>query len=90
MDIIKILYDVPVGFVTPPPPYIEAVYCFICGRRRVAVARYRMICLFFVMQPLVKWSNGDTLPTVGLIIEMAYMLPNDVFINATVIDISRQ
>ena len=38
------LYDVPVGFVTPPP-YFEAVYCFICGRRRVAVARYRMIYL---------------------------------------------
>ena len=36
------LYDVPVGFVTP---YLEAVYCFICGRQRVAVARYWMICL---------------------------------------------
>ena len=29
----------------PPSPYFEAVYCFICGRRRVAVARHRMICL---------------------------------------------
>ena len=38
------LYDVPVGFV-PPPPYFEAEYCLFCGRRRVAVARYRMICL---------------------------------------------
>ena len=38
------LYDVPVGFVTPPP-YFEAEYCLFCGRRRVAVARYRMICL---------------------------------------------
>ena len=28
-----------------PPPYFEAVYCSICGRRREAVARYRMICL---------------------------------------------
>ena len=37
------LYDVPVGFVTPP--YFEAEYCLFCGRRRVAVARYRMICL---------------------------------------------
>ena len=39
------LYDVPVGFVTPPPPppYFETVYCFVCGRGRVAVARYRMI-----------------------------------------------
>ena len=37
------LYDVPVGFVTPP--YFEAVYCLFCGRQRVAVARYRMICL---------------------------------------------
>ena len=25
--------------------YFEVVYCFTCGRRRVAVARYRMICL---------------------------------------------
>ena len=31
-----------------PPPYFEAVYCFICGRRRVAVVRYRMICLVIV------------------------------------------
>ena len=23
----------------------EAVYCYMCGHRRVAVARYRMICL---------------------------------------------
>ena len=42
------LYDVPVGF-EPPPPYFEAEYCLFCGRRRVAVARYRMICLVFVM-----------------------------------------
>ena len=42
------LYDVPVGFVTTPPPYFEAVYCFICGRRRVAVARYRMISLVLI------------------------------------------
>ena len=27
------------------PPYFEAVYCFICGRRRVAVVQYRMISL---------------------------------------------
>ena len=27
----------------PPPLSFEAVYCFICSRRRVAVARYRMI-----------------------------------------------
>ena len=37
------LYDVPVGF--DPPPYFEAEYCLFCGRRRVAVARYLMICL---------------------------------------------
>ena len=29
----------------PPPPSLEAVYYFICSRRRVSVARYRMICL---------------------------------------------
>ena len=28
-----------------PPPYFEAEYCLFCGRRSVAVARYRMICL---------------------------------------------
>ena len=42
------LYDVPVGFVHPPPLFFEAVYCFICGRRRVAVARYRIICLILL------------------------------------------
>ena len=40
------LYDVPVGF--DPPPYFEAEYCLFCGRRRVAVARYRMICLVLI------------------------------------------
>ena len=44
LHILSKLYDVPVGFVTPPP-YFEAEYCLFCGRRRVAVARYRMICL---------------------------------------------
>ena len=29
----------------PPPPSFEAVYCYICCRRRVVVARYWMICL---------------------------------------------
>ena len=38
----------------PPPPYCEAVYCFICGRRRVTVARYRMICLVFGYAPIVE------------------------------------
>ena len=32
-----------------PPPYLEAEYCLFCGRRRVAVARYRMICLVSVL-----------------------------------------
>ena len=27
-----------------PSPLLKNVYCFICGRRRVAVAKYRMIC----------------------------------------------
>ena len=40
------LYDVPVGFVSSPS--FEAVFCYICGRRRVDVARYRIICLVFV------------------------------------------
>ena len=32
------------------PPSFEAGYCYICGRRRVAVARYRMICLALLYQ----------------------------------------
>ena len=36
------VYEVPVGFYFPSN---EAMYCYICGRRRVAVARYRTICL---------------------------------------------
>ena len=31
--------------VCNPHPSFEAVYCINCGRRRVAVARYRIICL---------------------------------------------
>ena len=38
------LYDVPVGFVNPPPSF-WSVHCFICGRIRVAVAWYRMFLL---------------------------------------------
>ena len=37
------LYDIPVDFESLPS--FKAVYCYICGCRRVAVARYRMICL---------------------------------------------
>ena len=43
------LYDVSVGFVFPS---LEAVYCYICRRRRVAVARYRMI--FLVLTYTIK------------------------------------
>ena len=31
--------------VLTPPPYFEAECCLFCGRRRMAVARHRMICL---------------------------------------------
>ena len=31
------------------PLSFEAVYCFICSLRRVAVARYRMICLVLLI-----------------------------------------
>ena len=49
------LYDVPVGFVAP---YFEAEYCLFCGRRRVAVARYRMICLVLVNSHLFPLPRG--------------------------------
>ena len=35
------------GFVTPSS--FEAVHCFIFSRRRVAVARYWLICLIFLV-----------------------------------------
>ena len=55
------LCDVPVGFV---PPTFEALYCFIWGHRRVAVARYRMICLVLVNSYLfpLPFGAGSTVP----------------------------
>ena len=41
------LYDVPIDFFNPTPSF-EAVYCFICCRRRVTVFRYQIICLLFL------------------------------------------
>ena len=35
--------------LNPLTTSFEAVYCFICGRRTVAVARYRMICLVLAL-----------------------------------------
>ena len=54
------LYAVHVGFVTPP--YFEAEYCLFCGRRRVAVARYRMICLVLVKFGLVVEEKKSFIP----------------------------
>ena len=42
------LYDVPVGFVTPPPLLRSSVLLY-CGRPKVAVSRYRMICLVLTL-----------------------------------------
>ena len=53
LHLVKTLYDVPVGFV-PLPLYLEAEYCLFCGHRRVAVARYRMICLVLVKTFCIK------------------------------------
>ena len=59
------LYDVPVGLVLPP--YFEAEYCLFCGRRRVAVARYRMICLVLVNSHLfpLPCGAGSAVPREG-------------------------
>ena len=45
-----IQYFCPIGFVTPPPPppSFDAVSCFVCGRRRVAVIQHRMVCLVYL------------------------------------------
>ena len=36
------------------PPSFDAVYCYICGRRRVAVARYPMLCLNLISDVVQK------------------------------------
>ena len=41
-------------------PSFEAVYCFICSRRRVAVARYRMICLVLGIMNNKDNPTGNT------------------------------
>ena len=53
-------YDVPVRFVG----YLsfEAVYCFICGHRRVAVTRYRMI---FIVLAKTSLPKKDTFSITG-------------------------
>ena len=38
------------------PSSFEAVYCFICGRQRVEVPRYRIVCL--VLDPQGIKSTG--------------------------------
>ena len=45
----------------------EAVYCFICGRRMVAVSRYRMISLVLVNSHLfpLPCGAGSTVPREG-------------------------
>ena len=37
----------------------ETVYCYICGRRMVAVARYQMICLVLLNLEHMKVPNGN-------------------------------
>ena len=53
------LYDIPVGFVRTP--LFEAVYCYICGRRRLVVARYWIICLVLercIFTTICKHASG--------------------------------
>ena len=50
------LYDISVSFVTPAS--FEAVYCFIWGRRRLAIALYRMISLMILLNyKYYTWYN---------------------------------
>ena len=68
----------------PPPPYFEAVYCFICGHRRVAVARYRMICLvlliyFIISIPTLNFNGPSNIvmwgsPSLPKCITLAFLL----------------
>ena len=41
-----------------PIPSFHAVFCLICGRQRVAVARYLMICLDLVNLDLFPLPRG--------------------------------
>ena len=68
------LYDVPVGFEPPPPPCFEAEFCLFCGRRRVAVARYRMICLVLVNSHLfpLPCGAGNAVPREGFDLSVIY------------------
>ena len=43
------------------PPSFEVVYSYICGRRRLAVARYQIICL--VLIPILHQSKGPIIFT---------------------------
>ena len=61
-----------------PPPYFEAEYCKLCGRRRVAVARYRMICLVLHIRCIrirSKWQmNIINYELTGIIIVFSIFL----------------
>ena len=74
------LYDVPVGF--EPPPYFEAEYCLFCGRRRVAVARYRMICL------VRQWSIAKNNRILHYCFTIQCMIQPSIFLIAHVLYIS--
>ena len=41
------------------PPFLRQCDAFICGRRRVAVARHRMICLVLIMKLCNIWEEVD-------------------------------
>ena len=60
------LYNVPVSFV-PPPPILRLNIAYFCDRRRVAVARYRMICLVLVNSHLfpLPCGAGSAVPREG-------------------------
>ena len=54
-------------FSWPQPLYpFEAVYCFICGPRRVTVTWHRMIVLFISFQNEVLRANTQTSPSLGM------------------------
>ena len=58
------LYDVPVGFVTPP--LIWVMVYFICGRQRVAVTWYRIVDLSCTITSVwMRTTDGWTLLDIG-------------------------
>ena len=65
------LISVACGFVSPS---FEAVYCYICDSRRVAVARYQMICLVLDSNVCLSGSHTFLIVTHSYVSQVTHAL----------------